>query len=186
MTKTTEKGETMHNVETWMTKTLRALMDEPKTIFSADIMARIKAEVEKRDKNHVKNTGVKMRVVGWRPCTELYLMFNGQCQKCFKLLTFEAMTIDHLHPQSERETYKGKSIHEVENLTVLCLSCNAAKNDTSAEKFFGVDELNRIKAINSKRLSKEVINSAVGSIAQQKPHGKYARLALNGRFFKAA
>src|SRR3954471_1004727 len=133
-----------------------------------------------------KYYGAKLKLVGWNPCTEVYLMFNGACAKCSKLLTFEECTIEHLHPQSQRDTYTGKSVHEVENLTLLCFSCNARKGDKSALEFFGVETLEIIKAINSDRLPKSVIWEAAEGIAAQKPSGKYARLAAGGQYYRAA
>lgn len=133
-----------------------------------------------------KYHGAKLKLVGWRPCTELYLMFGGACANCSKVMTFEECTIEHLHPQSQRETYAGKSVHEVENLALLCEHCNKSKQDKPAVEFFGVKTLRKIREINTKRLPKEVIDAAVEGIASEKPSGKYARLALAGRYYVAA
>lgn len=142
--------------------------------------------------------GAKLKDVGWRPCTELYLMFGGKCSKCNKGLTFEQATIDHVFPRASKAEYENKaceipqphasnprkSIHEVENLTILCHSCNSSKQDKPAKEFFGEDLLEIISEVTKARLPKSEIDNAVPGIAAEKPNGKYARLALAGKYYR--
>jgi 5-methylcytosine-specific restriction endonuclease McrA len=65
------------------------------------------------------------------------LMMPGNyvsCETCGMAMTFEGITIDHKFPRSKSEEYKG-SIHNTENLELICPTCNSMKGQKSLDEF---------------------------------------------------
>jgi 5-methylcytosine-specific restriction endonuclease McrA len=56
------------------------------------------------------------------------------CETCGMSTTFEGITIDHKVPRTARDTYKG-NIHGVENLQLVCPTCNSLKGQKTLPEF---------------------------------------------------
>jgi hypothetical protein len=56
------------------------------------------------------------------------------CETCGMATTFEGITIDHKIPRTAHQHYKG-NIHGVENLELVCPTCNSLKAQKSLPEF---------------------------------------------------
>lgn len=56
------------------------------------------------------------------------------CETCGMAMTFEGITLDHKVPRSKHKQYKG-NIHDVENLQLICPTCNSMKGQKTLTEF---------------------------------------------------
>ena len=56
------------------------------------------------------------------------------CETCGMANTFDGITIDHKIPRTAWKNYKG-NIHEVDNLQLVCATCNSLKGQKTLPEF---------------------------------------------------
>lgn len=62
------------------------------------------------------------------------------CELCGKPVKFGEDSLEHFHPVSRKDTYKGRSINERANLGVAHKSCNSQKMSKTLDEWFEIVE----------------------------------------------
>lgn len=81
--------------------------------------------------------------------TEVYNKYQGRCAYCGIYLAKEDMQIDHIHPISKKQSFKG-GINDIANLNPSCKFCNSLKGNMSIEQFRTFIQSKRIELIKNK------------------------------------